>query len=104
LISENEEDLIQTIRSRCQILHFNGLSEPIITEALVSREKTNPNIAAKIAHQAQEITILLSLLHASDEEHPFEQWFVTWVRAAFQAKKDASAIHDLILWVKKLQD
>jgi DNA polymerase-3 subunit delta' len=38
LISENEEDLIQTIRSRCQILHFNGLSEPIITEALVSRE------------------------------------------------------------------
>jgi DNA polymerase-3 subunit delta' len=56
LISENE-DLIQTIRSRCQILHFNGLSEPIITEALVSREKTNPNIAAK-SHQAQEITIL----------------------------------------------
>jgi DNA polymerase-3 subunit delta' len=37
LISENEEDL-KTIRSRCQILHFNGLSEPIITEALVSRE------------------------------------------------------------------
>jgi DNA polymerase-3 subunit delta' len=31
------------------------------------------------------------------KEHPFEQWFVTWVRAAFQAKKDASAIHDLIL-------
>jgi DNA polymerase-3 subunit delta' len=30
LISENEEDLIQTIRSCCQILHFNGLSEPII--------------------------------------------------------------------------
>jgi DNA polymerase-3 subunit delta' len=24
LITENEEDLIQTIRSRCQILHFNG--------------------------------------------------------------------------------
>jgi hypothetical protein len=28
---------------------------------------------------------------------------VTWVRAAFQAK-DASAIHDLILWSEKLQD
>jgi DNA polymerase-3 subunit delta' len=24
LISENEEDIIQTIRSRCQILHFNS--------------------------------------------------------------------------------
>jgi hypothetical protein len=32
------------------------------------------------------------------------KWFVTWVRAAFQAKKDASAIHDLILWSEKLQD
>jgi DNA polymerase-3 subunit delta' len=56
LISENEEDLIQTIRSRCQILHFNGLSEPI--QKHWYQEKTNPNIAAKIAHQAQEITIL----------------------------------------------
>jgi DNA polymerase-3 subunit delta' len=27
---------------------------------------------------------------------------VTWVRAAFQQKKDASAIHDLILWRKKI--
>ena len=30
LISENEEDIIQTIRSRCQTLHFNGLSESVI--------------------------------------------------------------------------
>jgi DNA polymerase III delta prime subunit len=47
LISENEEDLIQTIRSRCQILHFNGLSEPIITE-VVAREQTDPKLAAKL--------------------------------------------------------
>ncbi len=38
LISENEEDIIQTIRSRCQVLHFNALPEKIIAEALVSRE------------------------------------------------------------------
>jgi DNA polymerase-3 subunit delta' len=57
LISENEEDLIQTIRSRCQILHFNGLSEPIITEALVKREDQSKH-SGKIAHQAQEITTL----------------------------------------------
>jgi DNA polymerase-3 subunit delta' len=52
LISENEEDLIQTIRSRCQILHFNGLSEPIITEALVS-ERRPIQTYAKIAHQGK---------------------------------------------------
>jgi DNA polymerase-3 subunit delta' len=42
----------------------------------------------------------LSLLHANDEEHPFEQWFVTWVRAAFKQKK-MLRIHDLILWSEK---
>jgi DNA polymerase-3 subunit delta' len=48
LITENEEDLIQTIRSRCQILHFNGLSEPIIAEALVAREQTDQNWRQKL--------------------------------------------------------
>jgi DNA polymerase-3 subunit delta' len=103
LITENEEDLIQTIRSRCQILHFNGLSEPIIAEALIAKEQTDPNIAAKIAHQAQgNYNIALHLLHADDEEHPFEQWFVIWVRAAFKAKGNAAAIQDLILWSEKI--
>lgn len=103
LISENEEDIIQTIRSRCQILHFNGLTEPIIAEALVTREQVDPKIAAKIAHQAQgNYNIALHLLHDDSDAHPFEQWFVTWVRAAFKAKGNAAAIQDLILWSEKI--
>jgi DNA polymerase-3 subunit delta' len=103
LITENEEDLIQTIRSRCQILHFNGLSEPIVAEALILREQTEPKKAAKIAHQAQgNYNIALHLLNANDEEYPFEQWFITWVRAAFKAKGNAAAIQDLILWSEKI--
>ncbi|GEC70807.1 DNA polymerase-3 subunit delta' [Flavobacterium flevense] len=103
LISENEEDIIQTIRSRCQILHFNGLSEAVIADALISREQTDTKLAAKLAHQAQgNYNAALHLLRDKDEEHPFEQWFVTWVRAAFKAKKDAAAIQDLILWSEKI--
>jgi DNA polymerase-3 subunit delta' len=103
LISENEEDIIQTIRSRCQILHFNGLSEAVIADALVSREEIDSKLATKLAHQAQgNYNAALHLLRDKDEEHPFEQWFVTWVRAAFKAKKDAAAIQDLILWSEKI--
>ena len=103
LISENEEDIIQTIRSRCQILHFNGLSEAVIADALVTREAIDSKFAAKLAHQAQgNYNAALHLLRDKDEEHPFEQWFVTWVRAAFKAKKDAAAIQDLILWSEKI--
>lgn len=103
LISENEEDIIQTIRSRCQILHFIGLSEAVITDSLVRTKQIEPKLAAKIAHQAQgNYNKALHLLDDDSEEFPFEEWFVAWVRAAFSAKKNASAIQDLIVWSEKI--
>lgn len=103
LISENEEDIIQTIRSRCQITHFNGLSEQIIANALVEKKQIEYKTALKIAHQAQgNYNKALHLLNADDEADPFEQWFVTWVRAAFKAKGNAAAIQDLIEWSEQI--
>ncbi|WP_348811964.1 ATP-binding protein [Flavobacterium maritimum] len=103
LISEHEEDIIQTIRSRCQILHFNGLSETNIANALVSRNQIESKLAAKIAHQAQgNYNKALHLIHNDSDEFPFDQWFVTWVRAAFKAKGNASAIQDLIVWSEQI--
>lgn len=103
LISENEEDIIQTIRSRCQIVHFNGLSEQTIADGLTNREQIDPKLAIKIAHQAQgNYCKALHLLHDDNDEFPFEQWFVTWVRAAFKAKGNAAAIQDLILWSEQI--
>lgn len=103
LISENEEDIIQTIRSRCQVLHFIGLSENVISEALVSRENIEPKLATKIAHQAQgNYNKALHLLNDDSDEFPFEQWFVVWVRAAFKAKGNAAVIADLIHWSEQI--
>ena len=99
LITENEEDLIQTIRSRCQVLHFNALPEKVIADALVSRENIEPRTAAKIAHQSQgNFNKALQMLQEDGEEVYFEKWFVDWVRAAFRAKGNAAAIQDLISW------
>lgn len=103
LISENEEDIIQTIRSRCQVLHFNGLPEKVIVEELVKQKGLDLKTATKIAHQAQgNFNFALKLLSEDNEELPFEQWFVLWVRAAFRAKGNAAAIHDLILWSEEI--
>jgi DNA polymerase-3 subunit delta' len=103
LISEHEEDIIQTIRSRCQILHFNGLSEANIAHTLVSREQIDIKLATKIAHQAQgNYNKALHLVRNDNDEFPFEQWFVTWVRAAFKAKGNAAAIQDLIQWSEQI--
>jgi DNA polymerase-3 subunit delta' len=103
LISENEEDIIQTIRSRCQVLHFNGLSEKVIAEALISKENIESKTALKIAHQAQgNFNKALQLLQPDSESVFFEKWFVDWVRAAFRAKGNAAAIQDLIQWSEQI--
>ena len=103
LISENEEDIIQTIRSRCQVLHFNGLPEKVIADSLISNENIDSKIAHKIAHQAQgNYNKALQLLQPDSETTFFEKWFVDWVRAAFRAKGNAAAIQDLIQWSEQI--
>lgn len=103
LITENEEDIIQTIRSRCQVLHFNKLSENIIADALVADKKIDKSLALKIAHQAQgNYNKAQHLLNNSHEDSQFEEWFVSWVRAAFKAKGNAAAINDLLTWSEQI--
>ncbi|WP_026977292.1 ATP-binding protein [Flavobacterium tegetincola] len=99
LVAENEEDIIQTILSRCQVLHFNGLSENNIAERLMTQFNIEERDAKKLAHQAQgNFNKALKLINENGEDTAFEEWFVQWVRAAFRAKGNASAISDLIKW------
>ncbi|UOK43121.1 MULTISPECIES: ATP-binding protein [Flavobacterium] len=103
LVTENQDDIMQTILSRCQVLDFKGLPEKVIAEALVSREKIEEKLALRIAHQSQgNYNRALHLLHKDDSEFPFEEWFVQWVRAAFRAKGNASAILDLTSWSEEI--
>jgi DNA polymerase-3 subunit delta' len=99
LIAESQDDILQTILSRCQVLNFGPLGEKPMIDALVSRENMETRAAQKIAHQAQgNYNKALHLLHKTDDDQPFEEWFVMWVRAAFRAKGNAAAIQDLIAW------
>ncbi|ESU22046.1 putative DNA polymerase III, delta subunit [Flavobacterium cauense R2A-7] len=99
LITENQDDIMQTILSRCQVLDFQGLPESVIADALVSRENIDEKLALRIAHQSQgNFNKALHLLHKDETEFPFEEWFVQWVRAAFRAKGNAAAILELTSW------
>jgi len=103
LIAENEEDIIQTILSRCQVLHFNALPEKVIAEALISRHQVDPRTASRLAHQSQgNFNKAVQLLQETGEDVVFEKWFVDWVRAAFRAKGNAAAIQDLISWSEQI--
>ncbi len=103
LITESTSDMLQTILSRCQVIDFIGLSESVIAEALVSLENCEPTVAKKIAHQSEgNYNKALHILRKEDDEFPFDEWFVEWVRSAFRAKGNAAAINDLIAWSENI--
>lgn len=99
LITESTSDLLQTITSRCQVVDFLALPESVIAQELIEKHQLEINTAKKIAHQSEgNYNKALHLLHKDDDEQIFEQWFITWVRAAFKAKGNASVISDLLQW------
>ena len=99
LITENEEQIINTIKSRCQALHFPVLSEQDIANALVVNHQLDDKKAAHIAHQCEgNLNKALHLLHEDSSDLVFEEWFVTWIRTAFKAKGNATVVKQLIAW------
>ena len=99
LITENEEQIINTIRSRCQALHFPVLATQDIATALIEREQCSESEAAKVAHQAEgNYNKAVQLLQNDDADLIFEEWFVTWIRTAFKAKGNASVVQQLVSW------
>lgn len=99
LITEDQEQIIKTITSRCQAIHFPALAEEDIVNALVKREHILENEAISIAYQSEgNYSKAIDLLNNNSKELIFEQWFVNWVRSAFKAKGNASVIQELIEW------
>ncbi|OIQ23480.1 DNA polymerase III subunit delta' [Lacinutrix sp. MedPE-SW] len=103
LVTEDEESIINTIRSRCQILHFPPLAEVDIKNALIKNFSLNEAEAIKLAHQANgNYNKACDLVYQDSEDLQFETWFILWVRSAFKAKGNKAAIHDLIKWSEEI--
>lgn len=102
LLCQDEEQILQTIRSRCQILHFPPLAEDVIADALLKKGASHQE-AMQIAHESNgNFNKALDLLNKDSEDLVFEKWFVQWVRSAFKAKGNKTAIHELLLWSDEL--
>ncbi|WP_310994283.1 ATP-binding protein [Aequorivita marina] len=99
LLSENEQQIITTIRSRCQKLDFPLLSESDIAKHLIENQKTEQHLALKTARRARgNFNTALQLLQETGQDEIFEEWFISWVRTAFRAKGNKGAINNLLEW------
>ncbi|SHI67703.1 DNA polymerase-3 subunit delta' [Mesonia phycicola] len=103
LIAENEEDILQTIRSRCQVLHFPPLGEKVIADALENKKGCTQAEALKLAHRAQgNYNTALQFLDEDNADDIYEEWFIAWVRTAFKAKGNKASIRELISWSEEI--
>jgi DNA polymerase-3 subunit delta' len=103
LLTENEEQIITTIRSRCQKLDFPLLSEEDIARKLSKLKDITLDKAKKISHNANgDFNRALHILKADGDTIIFEKWFITWVRGAFAAKGNKAAITSLLSWSESL--
>jgi DNA polymerase-3 subunit delta' len=103
LLTENLEHVLGTIQSRCQILHIPLLSEEDVYTQLTNCHQVNSNEARKISHQSNgDFNKALHIIKNDGDEVLFENLFVFWVRTAFKAKGNKSAINDLFDWSEEL--
>ncbi len=103
LIAEDEDQIINTIKSRCQLLHVPKLSSEAIAQGLVKRQHLEPTRAQKIARQSNgDYNKAIQSINNESEDIDFEKWFITWVRTAFAARGRKSAINDLISWAEMI--
>lgn len=98
-LTEHEEQIINTIYSRCQKLHLPLLSEASIAKALMDKRGLTENEAITISRKSNgDYNKALQIISQSGEEGIFEEWFLLWVRSAFKAKGNKKAIQDLLHW------
>jgi DNA polymerase III subunit delta' len=99
LIVENRDDLLQTIKSRCQEINLLSFTEENIIEYLQKNQNATESNAKKIAQQCEgNLNKALHLFKQDNQDVVFEQWFIYWVRAAFKAIKQPGVINDLLNW------
>ncbi len=103
LLTEKEEQILSTIHSRCQKLHFAMLSEEDIANELVQAKGVELSLAKTIAHRAEgDYNKALHILEYNEEDAEFEAWFIHWVRTAFRAKGNKAVISDLLSWSEQI--
>ena len=102
LIADTVENILPTIRSRCQMSFFKRLSTSEIEEALIDKG-VSLDKAKEFAYRAHgDLNKAFDLIHNASEDQVFQRWFVHWIRSAFKAKGNKAAVHDLMLWADEV--
>ena len=96
LVAENQELILNTILSRCQIVKVNGLDDEAIIEALKALENVDQSIATTAA-QLSDGNYNEALKFARSKQNDHAGLFLDWLRLCYQGNGVK-----LVNWAEKI--
>ncbi len=99
-ISNHEDRVLETLRSRCQLINFSLLTDADIYKALVANGASQEQAKILSLHSNGQLSRAMHVMNSDDV--PFEEWFVSWVRTAFKAKQNKGSVVELLNWSQKI--
>ena len=102
LITDSLDEILTTIKSRCQIIEFNKPELKEI-EGYLHSKGVSETSSKRYAHLSQgDVNKALKFSNNEKDDTLYEEWFVKWVRSAFKAKGNAASIIELINWSEEV--
>ena len=102
LITDSLDEILTTIKSRCQIIEFNKPELKEI-EGYLHSKGVSETSSKRYAHLSQgDVNKALKFSNNEKDDTLYEEWFVKWVRSAFKAKGNAASIIELISWSEEV--
>ena len=102
LIATNAEDLISTIRSRCQMLPLPPIQPAVVETALIN-EGATADEAKNFAIEAQgNWAVAKKLLSSSDQIKKIEALLIECLRCSFKAKGNKPIAIELMQWANRM--
>jgi DNA polymerase-3 subunit delta' len=98
LVAENQELILNTILSRCQIVKINGLNDDVIPGALMQRQGVD-EATANLATQLADGNFNEALKFAQSKENDHEKLFLDWLRQCYQGNGVK-----LVRWTEKIAE
>ena len=103
LVTENEEQNLETVRSRCVIYRIPPVPPGEMIENLQRIYQILPARAKEIAYASEgNWRKAEDIINDKDPYETFKDYFVRWMRIAWKAGKQKSAINDLTAWTEEI--
>lgn len=105
LLVDKTENMLATILSRCQIVEVPRIEDKAIFRSLVHYLNLSERKAMDIVYQAQgNYNTALKIVQQRNSDDEFEEFFIHWVRSAFQAKKRPGVLKEIVLWARRVAE